>query len=432
MASRRRPRHVRSPKKFAYAVESGQRTHASNALKGPGLYTIAWRDASRKKLPRKPDIPENRYFSFTRGGKWRCDNDLLEREGMSPTHRMLQEIIREHGFVQCNINGKNFWMQYETANIEVRVPPAYEIGKGATQTDVLGLVGKSCERLLIGRNVATEVGVTSFVVAYRRYIDLVKTDTPCLELIIKRDLALEEDPRKLLKHLTAALLNGTLEGRWIVAPWRKQPEIITIAEARLRAQLNFNEAAARRDAALAEAKSLAAEIDKLPRNEDFPEADRRILESISHHANAVLVQAAHRNAQELHDVDFVQRITDMIFPSIKRAREQRLRDDLERTEREVRDDERMRRSGYLTHLEAIRRSVRVRNDEREERRRDLHAKRALHQAIANEHDKIAVLCQDTAQRLKSLGESGLTHIFLPSGMPFESAVGFEYRRWCAL
>ncbi len=430
-SNRRRPRHIRRPKIYGYTIPDGAWTRAGDALPGPDLYTVAWRDVHKKKLPRKPvGVRTSYYFAFSRRGKWHVSDAILENEGMSPTHRLLQELIREHGFVQCTVNGAYFWMQYENVLLEEHSAPIYEIGKGARRTDVVGRVKRSLRKEIQGTQVAVEIGVTSFVVGYERYADLVKADVTCLEIFVDRNKDLEERPGELLKHLTRKLLSGELQGRWIVAPWRKDAETVSISTALLRAEDERLRAQAQSQDAASSIERIERTLATIPIQNELSLVDRKKLLDLDAETNGLIENALRQNKRDLYDIDFFQNLVELLLPRLRNARHRNLREQFKKASDRIREQDAMKRAGLLTHMKKIESALFVRGNASEEQRRELMLELNLKKLIYKESENRMQRATHASQLLGALRTAGLAQIFIPSGMSFDAAVAFEHRRWC--
>jgi len=430
-SNRRRPRHIRQPKIYGYTIPDGTCTHAGNALPGPDLYTVAWRDVHKKKRPKKPvGVRTSYYFAFSPNGKWNVDDTILANEGMSPTHRLLQELIREHGFVQCIVNGTYFWMQYESVDLETHSAPIYEIGKGARRTDVVGRVKQSLRKDIQGTQVAVEIGVTSFVVGYERYADLVKADVTCLEIFVDRNKDLEERPGDLLKHLTRQLLNGELQGRWIVAPWRKDAETVSISNALLRTDDDRLRAQAQSQEAASSIERIEHALATIPKQDKLSLVDQNKLRDLDSETHGLLENALRQNRRDLYDIDFFQYLVELLLPPLRNARHRTLREQFKKASDTIRKEDAMKRVGLLTHMKKIESALFVRGNAGEEQRRELMLERNLKKRIYQESEDRMQRAAHTSQLLHALRTAGLEQILIPSGMSFDAAVAFEHRRWC--
>ena len=430
-SNRRRPRHIRRPKVFGYTIPDGKCVHAGDALRGPDLYTVAWRDVNRKKLPKKPvDVRTSYYFAFSGNGELHFDNTILANEGMSPTHRLLQELIREHGFVQCTVNGAYFWMQYENAHLEEHSAPIYEIGKGARRTDVVGQVKQSLRKEIQGTQVAVEIGVTSFVVGYERYADLVKADVTCLEIFVDRNKELEQRPRDLVEHLTRQLLNGELQGRWIVAPWRKDAEIVSISTALLRAEDERLRAQTQSQEAASSIERIERTLATIPKQNKLSLVDRKKLLDLDAETNGLIENALRENKRDLYDIDFFQNLVELLLPPLRHARHRNLRKQFKKASDRIRKEDAMKRAGLLTHMKKIESALFVRGNTSEEQRRELMLELNLKKIIYKESENRMQRAAHASQLLGALRTAGLAQILIPSGMSFDAAAAFEHRRWC--
>jgi len=430
-SNRRRPRHIRGPKIYGYTIPDGTCTTAGDALPGPDLYTVAWRDVHKKKLPKKPvGVRTSYYFAFSPNGKWHFDDTILANEGMSPTHRLLQELIREHGFVQCTVNGAYFWMQYENVLLEEHSAPIYEIGKGARRTDVVGRVKRSLRKEIQGTQVAIEIGVTSFVVGYERYADLVKADVTCLEIFVDRNKALEQRPGELLKHLTRQLLNGELQGRWIVAPWRKDAETVSISTALLRAEDERLMAQAQSQDAASSIERIERTLATIPKQNELSLVDRKKLFDLDAETNGLIENALRQNKRDLYDIDFFQNIVELLLPPLRNTRHRNMREQLKKASDRIRKQDAMKRAGLLTHMKKIESALFVRSNASEAKRRELMLERNLKKLIYKECENRMQRATRASQLLGALRTAGLVQILIPSGMSFDAVVAFEHRRWC--
>lgn len=427
---RRRPRHLRGPKIYGYTVPGGIRTHAGDALPGAGLYTVAWRDAHRKRRPNaKEGIRSSYYFAFTKGGGWHEPPGDLERSGMTRTHWMLQELIREYRFVQCEVNGEYISYEYDQVELEKRSAPVFEIGKGARQADISGVVAKSNIADLRGTEVVTEIGVTSLVVAYERYFDLVKSKITTLEIIVERNKTLEENPTELLSHLKKLLLDGGLKGRWIVAPWRKEAKIKpvdTVLD-------ELDEEAKREKGKLvqitAEMEQFEHAAREIPEPESLSAIDRRKLRDLDHETRAAMALANEKHNRDIDDVDLLAWVFELVFPPMRSARHQSLRQQLRDAQDQIRAKDAFTRAGLLSHFKKMEAAVNKRNDEKETQRRELLLKiNVLKGTIPAIQERIRA-CESSRSKLLDLRRIGMLQILIPSGISLENAIEFEHRRW---
>lgn len=427
---RRRPRHLRRPKIYGYTIPEGIRRHAGDAMPGSGLYSVAWRDVHRKRRPAaEQGLRDSYYFAFSKGGGWREPPGDLEQSGMSRTHWMLQELIREYGFVQCDVNGVVVWFEYDAVELEKRRAPIFEIGKGARRTDISGIIAKSNLPILRGTEVATEIGVTSLIVAYDRYFDLVKSKVTTLEIIVERNKKLEENPTKLLNHLKKLLLDGGLKGRWICAPWRKDAKIkpIDILLAEITSEIVIEET--KITAMMAQVASLDRDLNAIPAPEALSSIDRRKLNDLDKETSKLIDLAVAKNKRDTDDVDFFTMVFELIFPSARSARFRSMRAQLGYAMGEIRNVDSIKRSGLLSHFKKMESALIKRNDEQESRRREILLKKNFLRDTISALQEQQRTKETYLHKLRDLKGMGMTNFLIPSGTNVENAIAFEHRRW---
>ena len=417
---RRRPGSLRGPKLVAYCCVCGSRfgpTPVAPWLK-PFL-EYGTRPVTLRRFPHRKE----QYYKFVSGAA-----DGAVSRGMTRTHRVMQAIICDTGFVQCRIDGQVFFAYLDEPTPERTRPGDIASGIGVRRPDITARCRSSSRATLGHGPLDVEIAVTNPVADFDRYLDLIKSGRPCLEVLVPRSEELERDVDALDKHLRSRILGAEFEGRWIVGPDGAVGAMDELAdiEAEFSAEL---------DAAQNEVRRLSAEIRehehaRARASSDLNplEGQRKLLDDYAR-ANAEFGELARTlDAAHPERPSLFRKLVEVIIPELRTERLQTHAQRIAFIKGQL-DTNAYRRSGLAKRMNAL-----LRAEERAKavavETRDLEQQIALKDGMRTEQqgrvDDLAAVLRVIA----ALRKRGLQTIFRPDGHTVRDILAFEYDRWC--